>query len=246
MRRLMLVALAATAAAACGGDSTDPLSEPKTVALVSGGAQTAIVGAAFPQPLVVTVTNGRGEPAAGAPVRFEVASGSATVNPSSTNADATGTARTTVTAGVSPGPISITVRSKDAAPATVALTVAPDLAGVYQGTTSQNLPVYIRVNSAGAIDSLAIRLRLSLGSATCTGTWSKYSGITITSAGSFETPFDLVGSSITTKVRGTFANKTVSGSWDAFSGSFSIVCGSYWTIGTGSPLPSGTYTATRP
>jgi uncharacterized protein (TIGR03437 family) len=78
---------------------------------VSGNNQTAFVGAAFPAPLLVKVVDNLGNGVPGAPVTFTVASGSAVVATPSTTTDPTGAASTAVTAGATPGNISIVATS---------------------------------------------------------------------------------------------------------------------------------------
>ncbi len=74
---------------------------------VSGDSQTTITGQAFPQPLVVQVTDDRGQPAANQAVSFAVVSGSATLNAASATTNAAGQASVNVTAGFQPGAITI-------------------------------------------------------------------------------------------------------------------------------------------
>ena len=82
-----------------------------SVQQVSGNNQTAFVSAAFPAPLVVKVEDQLGNGVPGAPVTFTVSSGSAVVATPSTTTDPTGAASTAVTAGATPGNISIVATS---------------------------------------------------------------------------------------------------------------------------------------
>jgi len=101
-----LIALAA--AAACGGGSAEPsIGSASAVDIISGNGQVQLIGSALPTPLTVRVTAG-GQPKSGVTVVFAVASGSATVAPSSAITDANGQASTRVTLGSSPGDVSIT------------------------------------------------------------------------------------------------------------------------------------------
>jgi hypothetical protein len=96
-------------AAACGG-STDPggsANGASQIQIVSGNGQVQLVGQALASPLVVKVVNSSGNPVQGATVTFSVASGSATLSPTSATTDATGQAKTTVTLGSSPGNVQI-------------------------------------------------------------------------------------------------------------------------------------------
>ncbi len=94
------------------------------VAAVSGSGQTAQTRAAFPQPVIVKVTDAAGAPVNGAAVTFTVTAGSATVSPATANTDASGQARTNVTAGATAGPVTITATSGSGS-ATFSLTVVP-------------------------------------------------------------------------------------------------------------------------
>lgn len=78
------------------------------IAATSGNNQTALTGAAFGSPLVVTVTDTKGNPVVGATVMFAVTAGSANLGSSTATTNSSGQASTTVTAGTSAGPITIT------------------------------------------------------------------------------------------------------------------------------------------
>ena len=82
-----------------------------SIQAVSGNNQQAFVGTAFTAPLIVKVVDTLGNGVPGAPVTFTVSSGSAVVGTPSTTTDATGAASTTVTAGATPGNISIVATS---------------------------------------------------------------------------------------------------------------------------------------
>jgi hypothetical protein len=53
------------------------------------------------------------------------------------------------------------------------------------------------------------------------------------------------GASFSTTANGTFSGTSVSGSYQGYSGSFSLVCGGMLIVGTGSPLSSGNWSATK-
>jgi uncharacterized protein (TIGR03437 family) len=74
---------------------------------ISGDNQIAFINSAFAL-LSVRVTNTTGGPVASSTVTFAVTSGSATLLPSTAVTDASGNASTTVTAGPSAGPITVT------------------------------------------------------------------------------------------------------------------------------------------
>jgi hypothetical protein len=109
VRGALLVGVAGIAAA-CGGSGTEPsgptLVTPSAVAIVSGNGQVGLVGSALSTPLVVKVTSGSAA-VKGATVTFSVSAGAASVSPSSVTTDSTGQAKTLVTLGSSPGPVTI-------------------------------------------------------------------------------------------------------------------------------------------
>ena len=78
---------------------------------ISGDGQTAFINSQFGQPLVVQVNQATNQPVSSAAVTFTVTSGSATVSPSTVLTDANGNASAIVTAGGTPGPITVTANS---------------------------------------------------------------------------------------------------------------------------------------
>jgi uncharacterized protein (TIGR03437 family) len=74
---------------------------------VSGDAQNTPINAAFPAPIVVEVVDANQNPVPGVQVTFQVVSGSAVLGTPIAVADATGQAGTTVTAGATPGAVTI-------------------------------------------------------------------------------------------------------------------------------------------
>jgi uncharacterized protein (TIGR03437 family) len=78
---------------------------------VSGDTQSAVINTAFTSPLVVEVTGSGGSGVPGATVAFQVTSGAATVGSASVISDANGMASTTVQAGATAGPVTITASS---------------------------------------------------------------------------------------------------------------------------------------
>src|SRR5512133_2176739 len=98
----------AMAVAACGGGSSEPkTSGPSAVDIVAGNGQVQLIGTALTSPLVVRVSSS-GNPVQGATVTFAVATGSATVSPTTAVTDANGQAKTQVTLGSSPGEVTVT------------------------------------------------------------------------------------------------------------------------------------------
>ncbi len=90
---------------------------------VSGGGQSAVAGAPFGAPLVVQLVDSSGDGVAGQSVRFDVTSGSATTGSPAATTDAQGRASMTVTAGSSPGPVTVVARYGDLPPVTFSLAV---------------------------------------------------------------------------------------------------------------------------
>jgi uncharacterized protein (TIGR03437 family) len=75
---------------------------------VSGDLQTTQSGQSFPLPLVVQVLGTNGQPLSNQSIGFAVTTGAATAFPGSQLTDAQGEARTTVTAGSTPGNVIVT------------------------------------------------------------------------------------------------------------------------------------------
>jgi uncharacterized protein (TIGR03437 family) len=75
---------------------------------ISGDAQSAVIKTAFTSPLVVEVTGSGGSAVTGAPVTFQVTAGSATITSPNGTSGANGQVSTTVQAGSSAGPVTIT------------------------------------------------------------------------------------------------------------------------------------------
>lgn len=113
-RRLALVSLlcAATAATACLGDGSDPIgvggtsggADNLTITSVSGDNQTAPVGSAAADSLVVRVSSPAGV-AAGVSVGWAVVAGSGTVSPTSVPTDAQGFAKARLAIGATPSSV---------------------------------------------------------------------------------------------------------------------------------------------
>ncbi|MBV9401150.1 MAG: hypothetical protein JO062_24445 [Bryobacterales bacterium] len=81
------------------------------IALTSGNTQSALVGQGFTQPLVFTVSDTTGKPVQGVQVNFSVASGSASVSPSSSTTNSAGQVTVNATAGGTPGPVVIQAKT---------------------------------------------------------------------------------------------------------------------------------------
>ena len=78
-----------------------------SLAKYSGDLQTTQSGQKFPSDLIVQVVGTNGQPLSGQPIGFAVLSGAATLSTLSADTDATGQARVTVTAGSTPGPVTV-------------------------------------------------------------------------------------------------------------------------------------------
>ena len=74
---------------------------------ISGDSQTAPAGQNFPNPLIVQLTGTNGLPVTNQPVSFVVAGGNATLSAGSAVTDGNGRAQVTVTAGSTPGTVTI-------------------------------------------------------------------------------------------------------------------------------------------
>ncbi len=91
---------------------------------VAGDLQTATTDTVFGTPLTVEVVDSSGNPVAGAQVNFQVTAGAGTLNPSSAITNAAGQASTTVSAGATPGQLTVTAVTASFT-VTFSLTVIP-------------------------------------------------------------------------------------------------------------------------
>src|SRR6185503_3215115 len=105
---------------ACG-DSAAPV-VPTALVIASGNNQAGLPGQSLSQPLRVTVTIAGGQPYVGGQVRWEVATGSASVTPVTSTTNAAGEATTTVNIGTNPGNIFITANVTGVTPVTFTAT----------------------------------------------------------------------------------------------------------------------------
>lgn len=120
-------------------------------------------------------------------------------------------------------------------------------AGVWTGTTGQNMTVYFRINASGVVDSLTARIRMQFPTFTCTALFQKDSTSTV-QGNSFVAKIRYAGSSnIVSHIRGTFSSSTAAqGTYDGYGGQFSIICGSTFAVGvTGTIISAGTWSATK-
>jgi hypothetical protein len=121
---------------------------------------------------------------------------------------------------------------------------AESYAGVWVGQTSANRAVRMVVSPSGAVDSLSITVRVSVGMGSCTGPLLLSAPASLQGS-SLSATLEFPGSNITTTASGAFSGSSVSGSYQGYSGSFSLICGGSYIVGTGSPLSSGTWQATK-
>ncbi len=118
------VQVTATAGSAVGTFNLATLVLSSGLQKVSGDTQSAVINTAFASPLVVEVIGSGGTGVAGAIVNFQVVTGSATVNSPTGTSDANGQVSTTVQAGATPGPVTITATTSTFS-VTFTLTVRP-------------------------------------------------------------------------------------------------------------------------
>lgn len=96
--------------------STTPTGEPALVAVVSGGGQRGKARSKLPQPMVVLVTDAKGNPIEGAMVQFYTQSGRFVIHSPYARTNSTGKAQTYITLGKQPGMYEVGVKvrgSKD-------------------------------------------------------------------------------------------------------------------------------------
>lgn len=123
MTRRLPALLLAFLLAGCGGSDPSGPPPPPTVTLAGGGGQTAEVGTALPQPIVIKVTNSRG-PVVGAAVTFEIESGGGLVSRPQGTTDATGTVSVSWSLGGAVGEQRLRAASSGSA-VTIAATATP-------------------------------------------------------------------------------------------------------------------------
>lgn len=102
LRRSSAVALSLFVLAGCGEDTVTPEESVPVVAMRGGDAQTGDVGAALPNPVVVSVSRD-GSALAGASVSWSVTAGGGSVSPATSATGADGTASTVWTLGPTAG-----------------------------------------------------------------------------------------------------------------------------------------------
>jgi 5-hydroxyisourate hydrolase-like protein (transthyretin family) len=98
------------------------------LSLFSGNNQTAAVGTALPQPLVVQVRDGQGNPQAGVSVGFSVIAGNGTLSSTTATTDANGRASTALTLGTTAGAVTVTAASAGLGSVTFSASALPGVA----------------------------------------------------------------------------------------------------------------------
>jgi hypothetical protein len=119
-------------------------------------------------------------------------------------------------------------------------------AGTWNGTTSQNLPLYFHITKLGIIDSVNARLRMSFGTFTCTANFSA-GNKNVVANDTFNIFLSIPIANVTTRLRGTFSSATsVTGTYSKFSDSYFVICGGMLSMGTaGTIISAGTFNATK-
>lgn len=101
------------------------LSQPSTMAIVSGDAQTAAVNAALPDSLAVVVVGSFYEPIENETVTWTVVSGGGSLTPPTSQTDLNGLAWTRYTAGATAGAVKIQAKVASLPPIFFDATVTP-------------------------------------------------------------------------------------------------------------------------
>jgi subtilisin family serine protease len=136
---LALLAVLASLAIACGGDSSTPpdLSQPAKLTLVSGDGQSGN-GSALPTPLVVRVTDPRDGPVAGVAITWSTSDATASLTGTTTTTDEQGQAKTNWMLGTSAGRQTVTATTP----------ALPGAQAVFQATSGGVLSGGVTVQSA--------------------------------------------------------------------------------------------------
>jgi alpha-tubulin suppressor-like RCC1 family protein len=107
IRSTSLAAVAlAVALAGCDSTPTDP-PLPTSISITAGDQQSGPVAAALSQPLVVHVTDSRGDPVAGVAVTWAAEQGAGSVSPGTATTDAAGSASAMWTLGTQAGQVHV-------------------------------------------------------------------------------------------------------------------------------------------
>src|SRR5579883_2519405 len=103
-----------------GGGSASTTTPPSTtktptqMVIASGDQQSALVGTALTNPLVVTVMDATGAPVQGVTVSFGIGSGGGSISPASASTNGAGQAQASLTVGATAGPNTVTASATNA------------------------------------------------------------------------------------------------------------------------------------
>jgi len=123
---------------------TSTVGEPAALAIVWGNNQTAVVGSALTQPLVVKVTDQYGNPLPGVTVNFSVTAGAASLSSATATTASDGKAQVNVTLGTTPGAVAISASVSGVSPAqtfTATATVGPAVTPIIVSGDNQTAAV---------------------------------------------------------------------------------------------------------
>ena len=182
--RLGALCLFTLISSGCGGAGTTP--EPaaaRTLVVVSGDAQTGVVGIALAATPTVMVRDAAGNPIAGATVTFAVSSGGGSVNPATTATLSNGQATTAWTLGTTAGANVITVSSPTAPSKTFTATAAPGAPSVLKFSAADTLFLRQGETSAQSV-TVADKYGNTVSSSAITTVYSvQGSAVTVNAAG---------------------------------------------------------------
>jgi uncharacterized protein (TIGR03437 family) len=151
----------------------------------AGDQQSAKMGTAFANPLIVTVNDTNGSPLANTAVTFAVTSGSATLGTANATTNAQGQASTTVTAGNTPGPVVVTVTVGNQN-TQFNLTVLPPGPSCIPGSTFFNGASFLPFIAPGAVTTIY-----------CSGIAQGIQGVVMPSLFGGPLPYQIAGVSVT-------------------------------------------------
>lgn len=159
--KFALVAGVALVVAACGGDDLVLPDEgtPAAISIVRGNNQSATVGSALPDSLVVKVVDREGRPVPSQSVSFEVIAGGGSVSPDDAQTDASGLAGTAWTLGTGAGAQQVLAKPiGNGTPGTVQVTFSAN-AGASSASTLSLVSGDQQTATAGTAlpDSLVVR-----------------------------------------------------------------------------------------
>jgi hypothetical protein len=146
----------------CSDGSTDP-SAPRALTVTGGNLQTGCPLSPLPESLEVTLTGSDDHPLAGAPVGWQVTSGSATLSSTVRTTDAAGRSRVQLTLGLALTPIAVLATVGALPAATFSATSRVVSFGLGQTTTSTLNASSCTLLGGGSFDAYALTLTGSQG-----------------------------------------------------------------------------------